>query len=128
MLHHILVYGTLKSGHHNHVLLKDAQAEFVGNVRVPGYDLYHLGGYPGIRQNPQNKEGVECELYEIGENKDTLRRLDWLEGYVENQPDDSLFVRREIETTGPKGFTNAYIYEYGHDPSGRAKVIENGVW
>lgn len=125
MLKHVLVYGTLKSGQSNHNLLQqDAQANYVATTRVPGYDLYHLGGYPGIRQNPQNKQGVECELYELSKPEKVVESLDWLEGYYADHPEACLFFRREVFVDGVK----AYIYEYGHDPKGRAKVIEEGVW
>lgn len=120
---HILVYGTLKSDQHNHVLIKDA-TRFVGKVRVPGYDLFKLGWYPGIRPNPQNKEGVECELYEFNGDKKTLDSVDYYEGFIETEPEISLFLRKEIEIDGDK----AYIYEYGHDPNERALKIEGGVW
>lgn len=124
MLKHILVYGTLKSGQCNHSLITDAGAQKVATIRVPGYDLFKLGWYPGIRPNPQNKVGVECELHEFDGTREALNKLDYYEGFIETEPDLSLFLRREVEVDG----VQAYIYEYGRDPGDRAVPIENGVW
>lgn len=124
MLKHILVYGTLRSGQCNHSLMKDAGATQVTTVRVPGYDLYKLGWYPGIRPNPQNKVGVECELYEFDGSRENLNKLDYYEGFIETEPEMSLFLREKVNVNG----TDAYVYEYGRDPGGRAVKIEDGVW
>lgn len=123
MLKHILVYGSLKAGQCNHDLLKD-DVDFVGKVRVPGFDLYNLGWYPGIRENPENKQGVECELYQL-KNEEVIKKADYYEGYVEDDHAISLFVRKEVEIPdGPK----AYVYEYNRDPHNKALKIEEGVW
>lgn len=44
MIHHVLVYGTLRRGGSNHALLTSAR--FLSTLRTPGFVLYHLGAYP----------------------------------------------------------------------------------
>lgn len=117
----ILVYGTLKSGQHNNALLGDAK--LTGTVRVPGYDLYHLGWYPGIRPNPDNQLGVECEMYELAD-PEQIHQTDYYEGYYPDEEEISLFVRKEVEVNGKQ----AFIYQYNRDPHGTAFKIEEGVW
>ncbi len=99
------------------------KTEFVGKVRLPGYNLYRCGWYPGIRPNPDNREGVECELYAVTDES-VMERLDGYEGYDESRPEDSLFVRKEVQIAdGPA----AFIYEY-NSPLGEDRIVPSGIW
>ena len=70
----IFVYGTLLRGESNHDLLRGAR--FVGEAQTqPGFELYDLGGYPGM---VRGGDGVVLgELWDVGAK--TLAALDELE-------------------------------------------------
>jgi gamma-glutamylcyclotransferase (GGCT)/AIG2-like uncharacterized protein YtfP len=74
----VFVYGTLKRGHSNHGLLRDAV--FVGEaVTVEPFALFG-GGFPWMVRQQQDAHPVKGELFDIGEDKATLAALDRLEG------------------------------------------------
>jgi gamma-glutamylaminecyclotransferase len=76
----LFVYGTLKRGCSNHAIL--AGQEFVGPARTqPGYRLFDLGGYPGIVAMPDDREGVNGEIWSV--DAEALARLDAFEGVHE---------------------------------------------
>lgn len=103
-------------------MLKD-KTDFVGKVRLPGYDLYRCGWYPGIRSNPDNREGVECELYAI-KDESVMETLDTYEGYREDDPISSLFVRKEVQIVdGPVASIYEYNYELRPD-----RIVASGIW
>ncbi len=84
----LFVYGTLLKGLERNSLL--AESEYIGQSTIQA-SLYDCGSFPGIKQGDNIVHG---ELYEIDEN--TLLVLDQVEGYLENNWDVSLFIRREI--------------------------------
>jgi gamma-glutamylcyclotransferase (GGCT)/AIG2-like uncharacterized protein YtfP len=130
---HILVYGTLRrkpkisaiAGAENSPLMQGAK--FVDEVRVPGYDMYSLGAFPGIKENPANKKGIVGELYEIPDDAvdDLIAHLDYYEGY---RPDDvahSMYLRREVNVSD----TPAMIYVYnGTTDEKWIHLIPSGNW
>jgi gamma-glutamylcyclotransferase (GGCT)/AIG2-like uncharacterized protein YtfP len=103
----ILVYGSLRKGQGANYMLRGC--EFVEEVRLPGYDLFNLVWYPGIKQNVDNKEGVVGEVYRLpDDDKHTLAGLDLYEGYVEFDPPSSLFLREEVLVNGEPTFVYTY--------------------
>jgi gamma-glutamylcyclotransferase (GGCT)/AIG2-like uncharacterized protein YtfP len=70
----LYVYGTLKRGHHNNVLL--AHAQFLEERVIPGYKLLDAG-FPVAW--PDENSSILVEVYDIGDDKFTLMRLDRLE-------------------------------------------------
>lgn len=126
MLNKILVYGTLRVGQgayqtfglHN-------STTHLGQVRIPG-SMYHLGGFPGVVLDG-NEEGVLCDVLEITDAAavpDVVRSLDAYEGYREESPDNSLYLRREVAAGE---FGQASIYEINRDMCGRPR-IDGGDW
>lgn len=98
----LFVYGTLKRGCSNHRFLADQT--FVGAARTPaGYRLYDLGGYPGIFETPDDREGVVGEVWSVDE--EALRELDRFEGVHEG-----LYRRAPISLAAP--FTDQNIEAY----------------
>jgi gamma-glutamylcyclotransferase (GGCT)/AIG2-like uncharacterized protein YtfP len=100
--HIIYVYGTLRTG---------------GNDihMVPGR-LYYVGGYPGLKLlTPECGSFVKAERVVVSEER--LKQLDSYEGYRENSPQSSLFVRRP--------YLDGWIYEFNHDTS-RMPLISSG--
>jgi len=121
----VFVYGSLKKGFHNNRVLGDAQ--LVGTGNIDGYDMYSLGGYPGIVVGSGNVKG---EVYEITDKH--LPWLDRLEGYSENwKPDDCMYLRQRVtvdmDQPYPDDLLQAWVYIYNGDVS-RRKKIEDGVW
>lgn len=112
MLNKVAVYGSLKRGFGNNGVLGDSK--FLGKKWLQGFDMFEVcSAFPCITVG----EGkIEVELFEI--DKETLQRLDWLEGY-RGEGDGNLYNRIEIE--------GHYLYVYGRIPEGLKKV-EGGVW
>ncbi|MEO0054713.1 MAG: hypothetical protein RLZZ50_660 [Verrucomicrobiota bacterium] len=78
--HLVFVYGTLKRGGSNHARM--AGQIFLGAARTaPGVTLYSLGEYPGLVFSPEDRQGVEGELWTV--DATTLASLDELEGVAE---------------------------------------------
>jgi gamma-glutamylcyclotransferase (GGCT)/AIG2-like uncharacterized protein YtfP len=118
----ILVYGTLRKGQGANRFLGDA--EFVEEVRLPGYDMYALGWFPGIVPNPDNKEGVVGEVYELTDD-DKIKDLDAYEGYSPDYEEHSLYLRREVEVLGKP----TYVYVYNRPVDGIVDMkLPSGDW
>lgn len=119
---HIFVYGTLRHGQRAHSML-DRAAVHVKTCTIKGASIYHLGGFPGLKL----EEGgtVVGDLYEIPDTGrvELLQKLDMYEGYREEYPMDSLYLRQTIQVEG----TEAWVYVFNHPVEGYNK-IENGDW
>ena len=114
----VAVYGSLRKGFHNHVVLGDSK--YLGEFKtLPEYSLYNLGSYPGLKEN--GKTSVITEVYEI--TKDVSLDLDWLEGYKEGVVDNSFYDKKIIQTT----FGDAYLYIYIPKVN-ENNLIESGDW
>lgn len=93
----IAVYGTLKQGYGNHRLLfgfekmKDAVVNNFGLMYS-----YSTSGFPVAYPCEDSKAHVE--IYDIGDNEGVLRNLDSLEGYRENNPKSSMYIRTPVIT------------------------------
>jgi gamma-glutamylcyclotransferase (GGCT)/AIG2-like uncharacterized protein YtfP len=118
----ILVYGTLRRGQGANGFLGDAK--FVEEVRLPGYDMFHLGGFPGIVPNPDNKEGVVGEVFELTDDRE-IENLDAYEGYSPRHEESSLYLRKEVEVLGKPTFV--YVYNRNTDRGSYGK-IPSGDW
>lgn len=111
----VIVYGTLRRGERAHAFMNTAT--FEGNVTVDGYEMRHLGGFPGIAPNPQ--AAIVGELYS-GVTPELLARLDQYEGY-DGDHAGSLYLRVIVPQY------EAYIYVYNGNAQ-RYSVIETGDW
>jgi gamma-glutamylaminecyclotransferase len=86
----VLVYGTLKKGHSNHILLEEADAEFIGYDSVTGhFGLCDMGAIPAVVDSTDIST-VKGELWAIG--PEGLASLDLLEGHP------NLYARRKLVT------------------------------
>jgi len=103
----ILVYGLLRRGEPMHGLL--AGADFLGETRIPGYDLFDLGEYPAAHAGAG---GITAELYELP-SPAVLDVLDRAEGVP------TLFRRDLVE--------GAWLYVYARPVEG-APRITSGDW
>lgn len=115
----LLVYGTLKSDHHNNLHL-GPEAKLIEKVRVPGYTMYELGWFPGVGENAADEEGILCELWEVPAS--SRQRLDRYEGYYPNNPAGSLYIRKLCPYVPD---AEIYVYQGAVD---RCPVVPNGDW
>jgi gamma-glutamylaminecyclotransferase len=98
----VFVYGTLKRGGRNDVLLRGQ--EFVQAARtLPRYRLYDSGSYPCLVEEPSHGLAVQGEVWRV--DADALARLDELEEVP------SLFTRREVALAVPLRPVLAYFYQ-----------------
>ncbi|MDX1286052.1 MAG: gamma-glutamylcyclotransferase family protein [Draconibacterium sp.] len=108
----VFVYGSLKSGHHNHALLRNA--EFVSNhITEPKFTLLDLGKYPAVLR--QGTTSIHGEIYLV--DQETFRALDKLEAY----PD---FYDRVLI---PTEFGEAWMYTLVKKEH-NYPVIKSGNW
>lgn len=120
--HLLFVYGTLRSGHSNHHLLKDACCYGVGNT-LEKYAMYLTSGYPYVNSH-ESRYPIVGELFGIDDN--TLLELDKMEGHPR------YYERRETPVTVDGKQYTAWMYfrdppgvlmqsgDYSHMPYGKA--------
>lgn len=113
--HLVAVYGTLRRGCPNFERLSDAV--FVREGRLRGYRMVNLGYYPGVVHDPDSAITVEMFMVDDFE----LQSLDWLEGYREECPERSHYLREKVAGT------NMSIYVYNGDVE-RFPRVESGDW
>lgn len=111
----VAVYGSLKRAFHNHHHYLQ-NSDFVGNDTVSGFDMYSLGGFPGIVPNSEAESPVSVEIYDV--NRATLERLDRLEGHPH-------FYERVLVFTDTGKQVNIYVYKGDTDDLYRVK---SGCW
>ena len=110
----VAVYGSLKKGYGNHVLLENSK--YLGCTDTyPEWTMYGMGGFPCICMGGETP--IHIEVYDVDEG--TFQDLDMLEGYPN-------FYNR-LRT--PTKFGDAWIY-YIKDESevDHLPIIEHGVW
>lgn len=100
----VYVYGTLRTGRRDEL------------VEIKGA-MYDLGSFPGVKLYDGCNTVVKCERLVVDDEK--LAGFDRYEGYRENDPEHSLYIRRPI--------LDGYIYEYNHDVKPE-RLIEHGDW
>ena len=124
----LAVYGTLRRGDRNHMLLGDSQ--FVGTGTVEGL-LRHVPaaphrayGFPVLLPMPGGR--VRVELYRVV-RPDILGALDALEEYDPADEAGSEFLRRTIHVSdAPVDEAQVYIYNGPTEVLG--DVIDGGDW
>jgi len=100
------VYGTLRSGHSNHHLLKDADCYGIGHS-VENYAMYLTSGYPYVTSH-ESRYPIAGELFGIDDS--TLSMLDKMEGHPR------YYERKEVTVT--VGDTQYTAWMYFKDPAG----------
>ena len=107
---YVFVYGTLKRGHGNYaVYLSDAR--FVGEVQTAKDFMMFGGGFPLCREpvpsdNLFHAGKVKGEIFAV--NKDTLNRLDALEGHPH-------FYERRITAIEEYPATSIWMYHWNNE-------------
>lgn len=60
----LLVYGSLRKDEYNYNYFKSG-LEFIRTLELPGYLLYSLGAYPGIKKTEDNLKTLEVDLFKV---------------------------------------------------------------
>lgn len=111
----LFVYGTLKRGQRNHLLMREAR--FLREaVTAPLYTLLDLGSFPGMI--PGGTTAVHGELYEVGPQ--LLARLDRHEGVPR------LYIRALIQVVG-NALAESYLL-VDFERIQRGTLAANGLW
>ncbi|QKR00469.1 gamma-glutamylcyclotransferase [Metallosphaera tengchongensis] len=117
---YIFVYGSLRYGFELHHYLR--RSRFVGLGYAEGFEMYNLGGYPGVVKGDGRVWG---EVYEI--NQETLARLDQVEGY--EGLEDDLYVRETttvyFDEQRQHKLSGVYLYIY-NQPTKEKDQITSG--
>lgn len=104
--HLVFVYGTLRSGHSNNHLLKEAYCYGTGSTEA-SYSMYLISGYPYVTSSA-TRYPIIGELYAVDD--ETLKILDRMEGHPRH------YERRE--TTIIVGNEHYVAWMYFRDPRG----------
>lgn len=94
----VFVYGTLKKGYHNHFMLKDSK--FMGTGVIDDHTLIDSPYYPYAIERKGSE--VFGQVYKV--TKETMKRLDMLEGYPE------YYNKKKVKATIGKRKHNTYVY------------------
>jgi gamma-glutamylcyclotransferase (GGCT)/AIG2-like uncharacterized protein YtfP len=112
MENRLFVYGTLHPSHAPRELA-DLVSRFrsLGKGSVQGH-LYDFGAYPGIILD-DNGPAIPGEVFLLPPDTDLFLRLDDYEGYLPENPSESLFLRQPAIVTMQDGsHLLAWIYVY----------------
>ena len=120
------VYGTLRKGDSRFGVLDGCEC-IAAEAYLDEHFMISLGGFPGIMPGTGRIRG---EVYEIDE--EILGMLDRIEGYREDDPKHSLYIRKVVNPFhadgGSIGECNTYIYNDERTTRRDHEVIESGDW
>ncbi len=124
MTDRVFFYGTLMSGFKRQGRTRvDLALAPVGHGWIDAV-LFDLGIYPAAI--PATDSRVRGEVHRLLDADSVLHALDEIEGYRPQEPDASLYVRRETSVTlDAGGVVMAWVYFY-NAPLGGAQRIESG--
>lgn len=124
MTNRVFFYGTLMTGFDRRRRIGiDHSLRYVGRGCIQAA-LFDLGIYPAAVPDPEGR--VWGELYEMANPQDVLSALDSIEAYRPDEPDASLYIRREAPVMLEDGaLDTAWVYFY-NAPLGRAERIHSG--
>lgn len=120
----VFFYGTLLTGFSRRPRAGlDGKLTFVARGSIQA-TLFDLGLYPAAI--PSQEGRVFGEVHEMHNPTEVLAVLDHIEGYRQDEPDRSLYVRVETPVTLDDGRTEAaWVYFY-NAPLGKAERILSG--
>lgn len=101
----------------------DEKLRYIGRGSIQGA-LFDLGIYPAAVPSPDGH--IWGEVYEMSDVTAVLVALDDIEGYRHDDPDRSLYMRKQVAVTLPDGTrAEAWVYFY-NAPLGGAQRIASG--
>jgi len=105
----LFVYGSLMRGMERATFMSPPnKAKFITTGSTRG-TLYDLGSFPGMMES-NNGSVVYGEVYELFDPETFFDTLDLIEGYWPEQPERSLYVRKQITVSTPEGEKSAWAY------------------
>lgn len=113
MTEQVFVYGSLKRGFGNHGVIRGQEFVGEGETSDNKWDMFSMGGYPGVIYGEMKISG---EIYEVDE--EGMKGLDRLEG------NGSFYTREVIETTHGKAWMYVLPERAGRD--NKSDVEEEG--
>ena len=117
---YVFVYGTLKRGFGNHVVMRDARGEFSDVAEIKGAKMYsYHGAFPFITFTSNEEDVVYGELYYLPPSRvdEGMEILDMLEGYP------NFYNRKRVEVAGK----SAWVYFMDREDD-RFYEIPSGRW
>jgi len=128
------VYGSLRKGFGNNVLLNHKRVKFVDTIAIEySGEMISLGGFPGLVPDKDKRSVIIIEVYDIGntndpENRESryiLKSLDSLEGFNGKIGPHNFYNRIPIETN----LGQVHIYELASERTTLGStVVEGGDW
>ncbi len=110
---YIAAYGTLRKGFYNHDRFEGIT--YLGTTRVKGLDLYDLGPYPCVIENPDGE--ITIDLLEVNPlTKQLIDRMEIGAGYNIEE------IQIKLDD---KAYHDVTIYTYNKAPN-YAKLIPSG--
>lgn len=128
---YLFVYGSLLRGLPQASFLSEPnRAVFVGEATIAA-KLYDTGTFPALvmpdnRDAEQNSQ-VYGEVYRINEPSTVFPTLDTIEGYNQQHPERSLFLRRSCEARHGEQTLEVQVYVYNQSIEGM-QSIESGSY
>lgn len=120
----VFVYGTLKRGFGNYKRLLGGRSEYIGKAHIKGRMFSVNMAFPAYIEEGENM--IEGELFVIDEG--LLGGLDMLEGYVEDNEEISMYIRRERKVVTEYGAVlKTWVYIWNRDYS-TFEEVKDGVW
>jgi gamma-glutamylcyclotransferase (GGCT)/AIG2-like uncharacterized protein YtfP len=120
----VFVYGTLRTGGVRAMRTIAPSCRIVGDAVIRG-QLFDLGAFPGLLVDP-NGGSVCGELF--GVDDATLARLDQIEQYFPDRPEESYYVRIPVTVAFGSTVTDCETYEIRPEFFGELTPIESGDW
>lgn len=122
MKHRVFVYGTLKNGESNSLLLWSSQ--YIGPEVIEGYRMYDLGVYPAIVKTDNKNEMVGGEVWEISSG--TMEVIDKMEGWKGDNNPQNLYNKDVVQTN----YGEAFVYSLNIAEHERLNypIIADGNW
>lgn len=112
----VAVYGSLREGLHNHVVL--GHSEKVGDGKLEGFGMYTLGAFPVLSGVGRITE-VVVEVYKV--TPKTMLRLDMLEGYPH------FYTRSIVDVIVGGKVVKAWVYHID-DEFNEEDFVKSGDW
>lgn len=103
----VYVYGTLRPG-----------SLGTSPKTLTGYKMLNLGWFPGVVESDNEDDTIVVQEVTVDDSQ--LEKFDHYEGYDENDPEGSLYVRKKLSDS-------RFIYIY-NSATGCESAVESGDW